>query len=337
MLTITQRELSSEETRLLRQRLLAFAIFFVIAGILTAVFFTKAQFDFSGPELYPLLAFGLFFVAIIVYMVLGVTRDLYAGVKQVITGEVTDKQRHKSSKTKGRGKTSSGSKPKYYLYFGDKKYYVEHEHYKQVSVGDEVELHYAQYAGLSLDLVNLSREDKDTPKEEEKSLRDQLREWTEHKESLSRKELVMSHADIKLLRKHRNKAMGTHLSLTFIGAFMFLAFLLGTLLWWVMVFPCIFLFLWVVFFSARAFKTHKQYRKEVALGVKVAVKTKILDKQKHTGSGKGYFVITDLGMHTIDKAAYELLDTQEDAIVFVGKTTNWLIEIQTKALKRALD
>lgn len=330
--TISHSKLSSEEAKILRHRLWAVGLFAVISSIFFYVFFFQVKLSFSGGALYPLIGFALFFSGIIVYMVLGVTRDLLRGEKQLIKGVVTDKHRHKSSNTGSRGKGGSSSRPKYYLHFGDEKFYVEYKHYHEVSVGDTIELHYAPHSKVSLKVVRLSETAEIRPVKEKQSIREQLFEWDQQQKNLPRKELAMSEADRKLLRQYRNRTMTFNLSFAGIGLFMLLAFAIGTLLWWVMVFPSTFLFFWVVFFSRRVIKTHKLYRRDADSGLKIAVKTKILDKQMHTGSSRNYLIRTSLGQHSVKRHVYELVQVREDAIVFLGKDTGWLIDIQTKSL-----
>lgn len=333
---ISQRELSPEEAKVLRQRLWAMGVFTLISGVMIYLFFSRVEMTFADGGLYAFLVFALFFLGVLIYIISGPVRDLFKGTKQVIRGVVTEKHKYKSSKT-GRGRKGSNSKPKYYIHFGDKKFYVEYRHYDAVSVGEEVELHYAQHSNVSLELVSLSGHKEAAPEEEKKTLREQIFEWNEQRENLPRKELVMSHEDVKLLRKYRNRTIGFNLSFVFIGGFMFLAFTIGALLWWVMIFPSLLLLLLVFFFARGALRTQKKYRGDVDLGIKVAIKTKILDKQKHTGSGKGFLVETELGTHAVSAHTYEVLQPQEDAIVFMAKESGWLIEIQTKEISQALN
>ncbi|MCE7996657.1 MAG: hypothetical protein HEP71_32125 [Roseivirga sp.] len=335
-ITISQRELSPEEAKMLRQRLWAIGVFALISGVMFYVFFTQVGISFADGGFYAFLIFGVFFFGVLVYIISGPVRDLFKGTKQVIQGVVTDKHRYKSSKT-GKGRKGSNSKPKYYLHFGDKKFYVEYKHFAAVNVGEKVELHYAQHSNVSLELVSLSGHKEPAREEEKKTLREQIFEWNEQRENLPRKELVMSHEDVRLLKKYRNKTIGFNLSFVFIGGFMCVAFTVGALLWWVMIFPSLLLLLLVFFFARGALRTQRKYRRDVDLGIKVAVKTKILDKQKHTRSGKGFLVETELGTHAVSAHTYEVLQPQEDAIVFMAKESGWLIEIQTKEISQALN
>ena len=114
---------------------------------------------------------------------------------------------------------------------------------------------------------------------------------------------------------------------------MFLAFLLGTLLWWVMAIPATFL-LGIAIFSIRKIgKTLRLYRKDAESGIKVMMQTKVLDKQHHSGSGKSCFIKTDLGRYNVSRPLYEVIKGQEDAIISVGKHSGWLIDVRTKSLE----
>ncbi len=342
--TISQADLTSEDSKVLWQRLIAVGVFLVIAVTMVLVFSSTADFGSFETGTYIFLTFGFFFFGIIFYMILGIVRDLFKGEKQIIRGVVTDKRTHKSSSSRGghrggtRGRSrgrSSSSKPKHYLYFGDKKFYVEHKHYNEVLVGKPIELHYAPHANASLRVVQLSDTGRPLMAEKPKSFRERLRERAEQIAAIPMKEVGMTQADRKLLKKARNKALRLNLSFAIIGSFMLLAFTLGAVLWWVMIFPAVFLLLWVIYFTRKSFKTLRFYHLDAGSGIKVIYKTKILDKQSQSGSGYGFSVRTEVGTFNVPKSIYEVLQGQEDAMVSIGKHSGWLVDIQTKSLQNS--
>ena len=339
---ISRIELTSEDAKTLRKKLIAIVIFFVFAS---AIFYFGAFYFgdmFHGFETgtYIFIGFAVFFFGIIFYMGFGLVRDLFKGEKLVIRGKVTNKRRHKSSSSSGtrgggmRGSRSSrggsSSSPKFYLYFGDQKYYVDHKHYNMAHVGQEIELHYAKHSSSSLQVVQLSETDITESIEETKTI---SQRWAEKKEliaNLPKKEVSMSRKDLLLLKRYRNRMLRVNVFFSLSFGFMAIAFTFGGLFWWVMWIPAG--VLWVILFLIvkAIFKVVSKYRREEISNIKLVVMTKITDKQHHTGSFKGYKIITDYGTFNVSQKAYESVHGQDQVFVSVGKYSGWFIEFISK-------
>ncbi len=336
--TISEVELTAEDAKKLRHKLMAIAMFFVISIVIVVVIFLNANFTGFDEASYVFGAFGLFFFGIIIYMGWGFAADLFRGQKLVIRGIVTDKRRHKSSSSRGtrgggrrggRRGSSSSSSPRYYLFFEDKKYYVDLKHYNQAHVGQEIELHYAPKSSSSLSVTALSEVDS-TPTEEYGSVKAYLESRKAQIRDLPKKETVMSSGDLLLLRKYRNRVIRRNLGYTVFFGFIAVAFTVGGLLWWVMYIPAVLLWLGVIGLLKGIMAARTKFRKDELGAMKLVVLTKIVDKQNFTGSSKGYRVVTEYGSYSVTPELYQGLKGQQPVFVSVGKHSGWLIDIITK-------
>ena len=338
---ISQIELTSEDAARLRKKLIAVGIFFVITSIMFGFMVFGGHFDDFDAGIYVLIGFGVFFFGIIFYIGGGIALDLFKGEKLVIKGQVADKIRYKSSNSsrgsrgggragRSRGSRSSSS-PKYYLKIGDKKYYVDHKHYAQAHVGQQIELHYAKHSNSSLKVRLLSEDGSFKEPEKPTTISDFLKHRNEIVENLPKKEMLLSQEDLKYLKKHRNRLVRQNGGFSFFFGLMAFIFTAAGLLWWVMWIAAAVLWLvWLLFIRA-LLKVLTKFRNEEASGLKLVILTKIKDKQHHTGSYRGHYITTDYGRYAVSRDTYESVKGQEPVFLSVGKHSGWLIDIQTKS------
>ncbi|MGB3467502.1 MAG: hypothetical protein WBA74_19610 [Cyclobacteriaceae bacterium] len=163
--------LEAGDIKKLRRQFLPMLIFPVAAGAIFYFIFNFVISDFGdsfsegGVFVYIFILFGLFFFGIIAYIIWSYAADLKKGIKQRITGVVTDKNlyiKRTTSTGAGRRNGSSTKTTKYYYVFIDNiKYTMDYRSYNNVTVGDTIRYDRAPKSGLTLDIQIL--EDAETP------------------------------------------------------------------------------------------------------------------------------------------------------------------------------
>lgn len=274
---------------------------------------------------YVFLGFGVFFFGIIIYMAGSAILDLTSGMKIIYTGVITDKETYRSISKKG------SNRPKYYLHFGDKKFYVTDKHFCEVNVGDEIELHYAKRSSTSLSVVHLNENhEPETPRQKE-SARDWLNKVKEEEKSVVKKEYPLTKEGTRVLRKKRNGKLLINLFLLIFFTIMAFGFGVLAMVKLVFIIPEI-IFLIIIFFSfkwiIRCFSKLSKDKKE---GVKIVAISQLKDKQiSSRGGSKAYSITTTYGSFPVKESIYKNLNIGDEVYSFHGKYSNWLIGLHTE-------
>ena len=322
---ISNRELTSEDARKLRIRLIIFCLFLLLFG--AVLYFMLGSFPLSDSGSYVFFGVGILLMGIPIYMVIVTAMDFFKGEKQVIKGLVTDKQRHKSrgSRTSGGGgrvsrgrRSRSSSSPKFYLFFGDKKYHVDQAVFDKAKVGSLSELHYARHSGTSLDFYIL--EEAIERPERQSDAPSQLR----------KKEVTMDQSDLLLLKKARRRTFLTYLSFTLFFGLMLIPFLFAAMLWWVMVIPVLVIAVLIFAFVRIGLKKRRTFLMDEQGQVKVLIHTSIIDKSRQTGSSRGFYVKTGAGNYQVSGDIYESTNGKEEVILSIGKHSGCLLNLVKK-------
>lgn len=323
-----QEQLTPSDKKQLQKVLIGVAIFAVLA-IGVFLFMNSMMGSHGGDDVikYVFLGFGVFFFGIIIFIAGNATLDLTSGMKTIYTGLVTDKETYRSRRT---GKRKGSSQPKYYLYFGEKKLNVNHKHFEVVSVGDEIELHYAKRSSTSLSVTHLNKNYEDEPKQE-KSARDWIKKVKEERDSVIKKEYPLTKDDIRVLRKNRNGKLLVNIFILIFFTVMALGFGIGAMVDWVFMIPEV-IFLTIIYFSfkwiVRCFSKLSKDKKE---GVKIVAISQMKDKQiSSKGGSKTYNITTTYGSFQVKKSIYKNLNIGNEVYSFHGKYSNWLIGLHTE-------
>ena len=238
-----QERLTPSDKKVLHKVLIGVAIFTVFAiGIF--IFMNSMMESHGGDDgfKYVFLGFGVFFFGIIIFIAGGAALDLTSGMKIIYTGVITNKETYRSRSKKG------SNRPKYYLHFGDKKFYVTDKHFGEVNVGDEIELHYAKKSSTSLSVVRLNENHEPEVPREKESASDWLHKVKKERESVVKKEYPLTKEDIKVLRKKRNGKLLINFFFLIFFTIMALGFGIGAMVELVFIIPEI-IFLIIIFFS----------------------------------------------------------------------------------------
>ncbi|MEL6559293.1 MAG: hypothetical protein AAFQ94_13975, partial [Bacteroidota bacterium] len=140
-----QLPLEPQDIKKLRKQLIPVLIFpFFVVGIFylifTFVFKNADGFLANGIALYVMIGFGIFFLGIIAYIAWAFFYDIRVGVKNRITGLVTDRQLNinTSHRTTSNSKSSTRTTRHYYVFIDDIKYKVGFDTYNSVKTGDRI-------------------------------------------------------------------------------------------------------------------------------------------------------------------------------------------------------
>ncbi|MEQ9285481.1 MAG: hypothetical protein RIG77_01155 [Cyclobacteriaceae bacterium] len=311
-----------------RKNLIGAGVFAVFSGIIFTIIAMQVDIRTDDATTYIVLAFGLLFFGIVAFIAIGALRDLKSGQKLLMTGEVTNKEIFQSRNSGRKGK----SRPKYMLFFGDKKVYVQHHHYHKVSVGDQIELHYAKYSNKSLAVIYLNKKETNTPEQPKPlSAMDVLRAQKAERDAVFTKEYPLRDDDLKALRRTRNSKVATNLFVLFILTVFVLAFSFASLFnpYFML---AVLLFLGVMgLFLKWAIKCFQKYKKDKKEGIKTAAVSHLKDKHTYNRSGsKSYRITTEYGTFPVQKTEYEELKIGDKVFTFHGKHSNWLIGVRTQ-------
>ncbi|MFY0653349.1 MAG: hypothetical protein JXQ96_15005 [Cyclobacteriaceae bacterium] len=324
--TERQAQLTPSDKKELRKVIIGVGIFTVFALVIFGIGYNiVGAHGMDDVGIYIFAGFAVFFFGIILYMGGSATLDLTSGQKTIYSGVVSDKETRRSRSKKG------SSSPKYLLHFGDKKLYVKYNHYGDVSVGDEIELHYAKRSGTSLSVVHLGeRQETEIPKEKF-SAKEWMNQRKEELASVEKKEYPLAPEDLRVLRRKRNGKVFTNAFILIFFTVMSLGFSLGSMLDWVFFIPVV-IFLIIVFFCFKwIFRCFSKYSGDKREGVKVVAITNLKDKQTSSRRGsKSYSITTSYGTFPVGKEVYDGLQKGDKVYSFHGKHSNWLIGIHTE-------
>lgn len=322
--------LTKEDIKILKKNVIGGSIFGVIAILMFGFMFSMIVQVGDSVTLYIFGGFGLFFFGIIAYIIGGPLLDIKSGQKTIITGKITNKERYQSSSS---GKKSR-SKPKYYFYFGEKKFVVSDEHFHLANVGDEIALHYGRKSNTSLSIVKLSPDGTYTSSNNETiALTPQnfMAQLQQERSTVQKKEFPLEDADLKKLRAIRNKKIGSNILLLVFFCLFAMAFSLGLLLsnWFFVIPEIIFLIIigYAIKWIAQCFS---KYQKDKDAGMKEAALSTVKDKLTHGGSRKAFSITTTHGSFPVSKEAFDKINPGDPIFTFHGKHSNWLIGVKAQ-------
>ena len=311
--------LDHEDLKKLRKQLIPALVFpFFVAGIffliITFVFDDVGNgFLIEGISFYVMIGFGMFFMAIIGFMIWSFVFDIRQGVKHRITGIVTDKQLNISTRSGAGSRNSSSRTTRYYYIFVDGiKYKMNYSGYNQVQVGDQIEMEKAPKSGLTLNLeVLASTEAPETQANDRSYLNTRL-------EPAPLTTSDLQHLK-KQLRQFLTRRIVMNLPLLFIVFSLIVSDMAGLLLF---LFP-IPIILGVAFY--RSMRETTRYFKNKAEGHKLGTTALVEDKLtvNHNRAATKYQVKTSSGMLSVTEKAYQNLDKSDKLVIFrpmFGKT-----------------
>jgi len=323
--------LTTSDKKQVRKNIIGAGIFAVFSIGLCTVISYNIEMQLDGVMLYFFAGFMVLFFGVIVFIAGSAVLDLRSGYKTIITGVITDKERHQHRTRNSKGQ-SKNSQPRYILHFDDKKVTVQYNHFSQVHVGDEVDLHYAKRSSLSLsvDILNQS-EIKAEEGNGELSLQEKINRLSQEKASVEKKEYPLTKEDLKALRKYRNGKLITNFIFLIFFCFFALAFLIpmAASKWFII--PEIF-FVGGIFLCCRwIMKCFSKYFKDKSLGMKIVAISQVKDKQTSSGNGKRQYRISSAyGTYPVDKPVYDALKIGDSVFSFHGKHSDWLIAMHTE-------
>ena len=324
--------LTESDKKKVRKNIIGAGIFAAFSIGLCTVVAYNIEMQLDGVILYFFVGFMILFFGVIVYIAGSAVLDLRSGHKTIITGVVTDKERHQHRTRNSKGQ-SKNSQPRYILHFDDKKITVQYNHFSQVHVGDEIDLHYAKRSGLSLsiDILNQGTENTRAGANEPLSLQDKIRQMSQEKASVEKKEYPLTKEDLKALSKYRNRKLIPNFIFLIIFCFFALAFLIpiAASKWFII--PEVF-FIGGIFLCFRwILKCFSKYFKDKSLGMKVVAISQVKDKQTSSGNGKKQYRISSAyGTYPVGEAVYDALKIGDSVFSFHGKHSDWLIGMHTE-------
>lgn len=168
--------MESQDLKKLQRQLIPILLFpFLVAGFFFLVFtfvFNKMGDGMmaDGIVKYVMIGFGIFFMAIIGYMVWSYFYDIRKGIKYRITGLVTDKKLSITRTQSGGKNKSTKTTRHYYIFIDDVKYNMDYSGYNKVKVGDQIKMDKAPKSGLTLLLEVL--EESTTPETKKEAAAD---------------------------------------------------------------------------------------------------------------------------------------------------------------------
>lgn len=322
--------LTQSDKKQVRKNIIGAGIFAAFSIGLSTVFAYNIEMQLDGVMLYFFAGFMVLFFGVIVFIAGSAVLDLRSGYKTIITGTITDKERHQHRTRNSKGH-SKNSQPRYFLHFDDKKVTVQYNHFSQVHVGDEIDLHYAKRSSLSLsvDILNQSTEKPET--DGELSLQEKINRLSQEKASVEKKEYPLTKEDLKSLRKYRNGKLITNFIFLIFFSFFALAFLIpiAASKWFII--PEVF-FIGGIFLCFRwIMKCFSKYSKDKSLGMKVIAISQVKDKQTSSGNGKRrYRISSAYGSYPVEKPVYDALKIGDSVFSFHGKYSDWLIGMHTE-------
>ena len=175
MIEKEELQLSREDISKLKKQILPVLLFPIAFAVIVYFMFSFVLNDTEGMGLdgvftYVIIAFGLFFLGVIGYMVWSLVTDLNRGIKYRITGRVTDKRL--DIKTSNSGSARHGSRTKttrsYYVYLEEEEFKMTYADYSRVKVGDLMVMEKAPKSTLTLSLETIETREVEEVRDEER-------------------------------------------------------------------------------------------------------------------------------------------------------------------------
>lgn len=272
---------------------------------------------------YMLLGFSVLFFGVIAHIISSTMIDLRRGVKNRISGRVTDKRLN--TVTTGNHAGSRGtlkSRREYYLYLDDREYTVEYSDFTKAVVGMEVVMDMAPRSGLTLDLqiVNQAPDRDASPKEGE----DQ--KFLETRIPHARYSQKDHEALERIWKAEKRKHLIGSAPFATIGLMMLLS---GLWSFVVVLFP-----LWAVplYHGYKFFLAHGNYNKNKFRSHKRGVVALVENKSTFTSNrhSNAHGLMTTIGRLTVDTRVYDKLSVGDRITIYMTQYGNVPISILTE-------
>ncbi len=169
--------LAPADIQKLRKQILPIFLFPIAFAVIVTFIFNFVLNDtegmgFDGVFTYVIIAFGVFFLGIIGYMIWSIATDLSRGIKHRITGLVTNKRLDINTSNSSVGSGRRGSRTKttrsYYVYLEDEEFKMDFLEYNRVKVGDRVVMEKAPKSTLTLSLKTIETRKVEEVEEDER-------------------------------------------------------------------------------------------------------------------------------------------------------------------------
>ena len=311
--------------KLKRQLIPILAFPFIVIGMFSLFFY----FFFNGNNSitsdrigqYMMIGFGVFFFAIIGYMIWSATIDIKRGVKFRITGLVTDKRldvHTSTSHSVGGGRTGSGSSSsrttrRYFVYIDNEEYALDYKHYSMVKVGQSIVLDLAPKSNFTLNLDITSQVE-----ENEAAVKEQVATDRKFLESTF-EEVRFSDQDFEALKRAYKADLRSRM--VWLAPILLIDIgLIANGLWGILVllFPLIII---PVYQLIKLAKTYFRYQNNKLHAHKKGVTAIVEDKSTFTSNraGSSNNIRTTQGLLKVNSVMYDKLSIGDKIIIFKPK------------------
>ena len=304
-----------DKQKLLKQLIPVLIFPFIVAGIFFLMFtfvFKNMGSDMLADDIVPyvMAGFGLFFAAIIGYMIWAFIHDIRTGTKHRITGMITDKQLNiqTSHKRTSSGNSSHRTTRHYYIFIDEIKYKVDYKVYNQVKTGDQIQLERAPKSGVTLYLEVLETENT----EAQSKTQSQIRNFVETKvDPVPMTEADLNHLKKQLLTSARRKLILNAPLLLIIFTMIYTG--IGSLL--IFIFPIVIIPAYQFY---KIIRSVIHYFKNKSEGHKQGITALIDDKITISGNKTAtkYKIKSTSGTLSVPEALYQQLAKNDKVIIF---------------------
>ncbi|MAE84371.1 MAG: hypothetical protein CMB80_16640 [Flammeovirgaceae bacterium] len=326
-----QFPLTPEDISKLRRRIIPILGFAVFATAIFAAIFSFVLTGFAdgfGDEPFIFIVFGFFaliFAGVIGYQIWAVATDIKLGIKERISGEITDKRldvhtsttHHSSGRRSG---TSTKTTRRYFIYIDGVEHTVDYRYYSQARVGEHVLMEIAPKSKTVLSFEATESAEEESPEEIEIDTKFLLKEFPEQR---------LTEEDIRVLNSKFMKELKS--KLLFMSPFLFIIFglvvneLTGLLIFLfpILIFPMYQGF--VVMRKLGFYIRNKQYAHKQADPVLVT------DKHTYTSnrSGNRQNIVTSSGSVSVEPRLYDQLEVGDKLILFKPKYGKQILSVMT--------
>ena len=146
-----------------------------------------------------------------------------------------------------------------------------------------------------------------------------------------RTEVAMSERHLKSLKKYRDALLRKYGFLSVIAFFILLASAIGVFVHEKAIIPGAIMLILMRILWERMQAAKYVYKLEEEEGVMLCHRSKILELKMQDTKPYECWVTTEIGKFKISTQLFSVLKMGEEALVFVGKHSGWLIEIKTMA------
>ncbi len=142
----------------------------------------------------------------------------------------------------------------------------------------------------------------------------------------------MSENELLKLKGERDKIIKKYGFFSAVAFFLMIASAIGSFLYVPSIIISVFMLIIMRSFWYSVKKTKQLYLLDESEGLKESYLTQILEKSMDQLLPYECWITTDIGKHKVSPMLYETLKENEEAIVSIGKHSQWLINVQTSTL-----